>query len=56
MICYGKEYNGHQVAKEIRTEDAGSRRADKAGSLTQKSERGSGSRAGNLFSADRVAH
>ena len=44
MIDYGKEYNGHQVAKKIRTEDAGGGRADKAGSLTQESERGSGGR------------
>ena len=52
MIDYGKEYNGHQVAKKIRTEDAGGGRADKAGSLTQESERG----LSNLFSADRVTH
>ena len=56
MIDYGKEYNGHQVAKKIRTEDAGGGRADKAGSLTQESERGSGGRTSNLFSADRVTH
>ena len=56
MICYGKEYNEHQVAEEIRTEDADGRRADKTGSLTQKSERGSGGGAGDLFSADRFAH
>ena len=52
MIDYGKEYNGHQVAKKIRTEDAGGGRADKVGSLTQESERGSGGRTSNLFSAE----
>lgn len=56
MIDYGKEYNGHQVAKKIRTEDAGGGRVDKAGSLTQESERGSGGRTSNLFSADRVTY
>ena len=33
MIDYGKEYNGHQVAKKIRTEDAGGGRADKLARL-----------------------
>ena len=36
MIDYDKEYNGHQVAKKTRTEDAGGRRTDKAGPFAQE--------------------
>ena len=56
MISYDEEYNGHQVATEIGTKDASGRRADKAGSVAQESERGSGSGTSDLFSTDRVTH
>lgn len=56
IVEYDKEHNGHQVAGKIRTEDASGVRADKTGSLTKESERGSGGRAGYLFSADRISH
>ena len=55
-IYYDQEHDGQQVDAETGAEDAGGGRADKTGPFTQKSERGSGGGASDLFSADRVAH
>ena len=37
-MSYDKKYDGYQAAKKIRAEDAGSRRADQAGQIAQKSQ------------------
>ena len=56
ILSYDKKYDGYQAAKKIRAEDAGSRRADQAGQIAQKSQYRSDCRTYHLFTPHGFAH